>query len=237
MLRFSARSATAVALCLFSGAGLAQNAEVAPPPALPSQPTEGSSVAAQPAPPAAPSEIRLPALSGVSLVVVDEISSKTAVTGAPVKLRLARPLYVTSELGLPAGTPVEGVVIHAAKGGMGGKSGELLLGAKKIALSDSVAIPLRSFKLAPARGQNNEGVAFGAAVAGGAVGAVASMFIVGGSAKVPPGMEAIAKTSADVTIPVALLTTLPPIPAVVVMPAPPAPVPENQTNSTLGESK
>ncbi|MDP9422659.1 MAG: hypothetical protein M3Q19_07485 [Pseudomonadota bacterium] len=179
----------------------------------------------------------MPSLTGVSLVVVDEVSSKTAVTGAPVQLRLARPLYVTPELGVPAGTPVEGVVIHAAKGGMGGKSGELLLGAKAILLSESVRIPLRSFTLAPVRGKNNEGIAFGTAVAGGAVGAVASMFIVGGSAKVPAGMEAVAKTSADATIPVALLSPLPPVPAVVAAPVPAAPVPATQPNATQGENK
>jgi len=173
----------------------------------------------------------------MELRVVEEVSSKTAVSGSPVRLALARPIYLAPELGLPAGTPVEGVVIHAARGGMGGKSGELLLGAKAIVLSDTVSIPLRSFKLDPARGRNNEGIAFGASVAGGAVGAVASMFIVGGSAIVPAGMAAIAKTSADVSIPDTLLSKLPAMPAIVVMPVPAAPVPENQSTSTQGESK
>lgn len=209
----------------------------------PQTPTEVQAEVVTPAPEqpaqaiAAPTELKLPMLSGVRLLVIDEISSKTAVTGDPVKLRLARPLYVGPQLGLPAGTPVEGVVIHAAKGGMGGKSGELLVGAKAIVLSDSVRVPLRSFKLAPARGKNNEGVAMGAAVAGGAVGAVASMFIVGGSARIPAGIEATAKTSADATIPVALLSPLPPIEAVVTTRAPAAPALATQANPTQGESK
>src|SRR4029450_11211128 len=101
-------------------------------------------------PVAAPKMIKLPALAGVSLRVLEEVTSKTAVIGAPVHLALAKPLYVTQDLGLPAGTPVEGIVIHAAKGGMGGKSGELLLGAKRIVLTESVIIPLRSFRLGPA---------------------------------------------------------------------------------------
>lgn len=237
MLQFRVRSAAAAALWLVSTAGPAQTTEPTPP-ALPlfAQPEEAAAVA-DANPPAKPSEIKLLPLTAVSLVVVDEVSSKTAVTGAPVQLRLARPLYVTPELGVPAGTPVEGVVIHAAKGGMGGKSGELLLGAKAILLSESVRIPLRSFTLAPFRGKNNEGIAFGTAVAGGAVGAVASMFIVGGSAKVPAGMEAVAKTSAEATIPVALLSPLPPVPAVVAAPVPAAPVPATQPNATQGENK
>ena len=181
----------------------------------------------------------MPALAGVSLRVLEEVSSKTAIIGAPVHLALARPLYISEDLGLPAGTPVEGVVIHAAKGGMGGKSGELLIGAKRIVLSDGVSIPLRSFKLGPAKGQNNEGIAFGAAVAGGAVGAVAGMFIVGGSAKVPEGTEANAKTSADVSIPVIYLSKLPVTPAIVVASAPAAPAPATQpaSNPTQGETK
>lgn len=176
-----------------------------------------------------PSEQRksapLPALSVVELTVIDEVSSKTAVTGQPVKLALAEPLYVTDDLGLPAGTPVEGVVIHAARGGMGGKAGELLIGAKRIALSQSVEIPLRSFKLTPATGKNNEGTAFGLTVAGGAVGGVAAMFITGGSAVAPAGVGARAKTASDVTVPLALLTKLPARAMTLVVSAPPPATP------------
>ena len=186
---------------------------------------------------AAPATIKLPALTGLELVVVEEVTSKTAVTGMPVQLRLSRPLYVAAELGIPAGTPVEGVVIHAAKGGMGGKSGELLLGAKRIILSDTVSIPLRSFRLGPAKGQNNEGLAMGVAIAGGAIGSVASMFITGGSATVPPGTVANAKTQADVEIPVTLLSALPPVQPIVVTPAPAAPAPASQPSPTQGENE
>jgi hypothetical protein len=191
--------------------------------------------------PPAPTHIKLPALSGVSLKVLEEVSSKTAVPGQPVRLALASPLYITSELGLATDTPVEGVVIHAAKGGMGGKSGELLIGARRIVLSPAAAIPLRSFKLGPAKGQNNEALAMGATIAGGAIGGVAAMFITGGSARVPADAIANAKTSAEVEIPVALLSALPFVPAVSVKPAPvaqataiqPAPTPV----STQGKTK
>jgi hypothetical protein len=162
--------------------------------------------------PAQPAIFHLAALTPIELTVLDETSSKTAIPGAPVRLALASPLYVSTELGLPAGTAVEGVVIHAAKPGMGGKSGELLLGAKRIALPNGLLIPLRSFKLAPARGRNNETLAFATSVAGGAIGGVASMFITGGSAKVLVGTNASAKTSADVEIPAQLLSRLPALP-------------------------
>jgi hypothetical protein len=191
--------------------------------------------------PAAPTEIKLPALTIVELRVVDEITSKTALPGQSVRLALARPVYFAPELGLPEGTPVEGVVIHAAKGGMGGKSGELLLGAKKISLTADVGIPLRSFKLGPARGKNNETLAFASSVAGGAIGSVAALFITGGSAMVPAGMEANAKTSSDAVVPTVLLAKLPPIQAQAAVPVQeqPSSTPANptQTNPTQGESK
>ena len=152
--------------------------------------------------------ITIPALTPVELRVVDEVSSKTAISGSPVKLVLERTLHVAPDLAIPAGTEVEGVVIHAAKGGMGGKAGELIIGAKRIRLADGVDIPLRSFRLGAARGKNNEGLAMAATVAGGVVGAVAGLLITGGSAKAPAGALAFAKTAAAVEVPTALLTRL-----------------------------
>ena len=183
----------------------------------------------------APADLKLPALSVVELTVVDEVSSKTAITGQPVKLALASPLYLTSDLGLPAGTPVEGVVIHSARPGMGGKAGELLIGAKRIHLSQMVEIPLRSFKLTPARGKNNEAIAFGATVAGGAIGGVAAMFITGGSATAPAGASAAAKTAAEVSIPMALLSKLPPRASDPALTAPPPPIAFQAATTTTNQ--
>ncbi len=69
---------------------------------------------------AAIGSLKLQALTPVELKVLEEVSSKTAVSGMPVRLALAHPLYFSPELGIPEGTEVEGVVIHAAKAGMGG---------------------------------------------------------------------------------------------------------------------
>lgn len=178
-------------------------------------------------PAASASSLKLAALSPVELKILDDITSKTAVSGMPVRLALSRPLYVTSGLGIPEGTAVEGVVIHAAKGGMGGKSGELLIGAKLIRVAADTAIPLRSFKLGPANGRNNETLAFATAVAVG----LPALLINGGSARVPAGTVANAKTSAEVEIPVTLLSKLP----LQAEPNPPAPAPATQVNSNQGE--
>lgn len=171
-------------------------------------------------PPPAPASYALPALFPVELTVVDEISSGISRTGDVVKLRLASPLYVTADLGLPEGMVVEGMVIHAAKGGMGGKSGELLIAAQRIVLDDQVAIALRSFEVAPARGRNNQGVAMGVAVAGGAIGGVASLFITGGSARVAAGTRALAKTRTATELPASLLVKLSPRILVTIPPSP-----------------
>jgi hypothetical protein len=218
MLHGLSQTALAVMLGAASTLALAQ----------PAQPVSDATAFAPAEPPpaviaAVPSDLKLPALTVVELIVVEEVSSKTAIIGQPVKLALASPLYLSSDVGLSAGTPVEGFVIHAAKGGMGGKSGELLIGAKRIALSQSIEIPLRSFKLTPARGKNNEATAFGLMVAGGAVGGVAAMFINGGSATAPAGVGARAKTAAEVSIPIALLTKLPARAPTLVVQAPPPP--------------
>jgi hypothetical protein len=142
---------------------------------------------------------------------------------------LARPIYLGTDVGIAEGTTVEGVVIHAAKGGMGGKSGELLLGARRLILADGVSIPLRSFKLGPARGKNNETLAFATAAAVG----LPALFITGGSARIPAGTVANAKISADTEIPVTLLSKLP----LAVTASAPQAAHSVQPNSTRGETK
>lgn len=204
VLNIAYRAAFAGALFSLAGPSLAQPIAVSP---------VASDAAADAQPvvqvPAAPASYTLPALFAVDLTVVDEVSSKLAKSGDPVRLRLARPIYVTPDLGLPEGTVVEGMVIHAAKGGMGGKSGELLIAAQRIVLDNSVAIALRSFQVNPAQGRDNQGVAMGLMIAGGAVGGIAGMLITGGSARVAAGTNASAKTRSATELPASLLVKLP----------------------------
>jgi hypothetical protein len=161
---------------------------------------------AVPAPVAATAtHVRLPALTPLRLKVVGEVSSKTNVKGDKVVIVLAEPLIVNGTLAIPAGTRGVAEVLHAAKGGMGGKAGELLIAARHLQLGPDLQIPLRSFRLAPVSGKNNEGLATGLSIAGGVAGGIAAFMITGGSARVPDGSEAFAKTAADVDIPAAQL--------------------------------
>jgi hypothetical protein len=163
-------------------------------PVVPPTTTEAASVeiAAQ--------TLRLPALTPVRLRVVGEISSKTHVKGDKVVIVLAEPLQLSATVAIPAGTPGVAEVIHSAKGGMGGKAGELLIAARHLNISSDIQIPLRSFRLAPVGGKDNEGLAKGLMIAGGMAGGIAAMVITGGSAQIPNGSEAFAKTATEVEL-------------------------------------
>jgi hypothetical protein len=184
---------------VFGAAALAQAAPV---------PLQGAPAveapAAQASVVATASFVRLPALTPLRLRVIGEVSSKTNVKGDKVVIALADPLVVSGALTIPAGTRGVAEVIHAAKGGMGGKAGELLIAARYLQLGD-VQIPLRSFRLAAIAGKNNEDLATGLSIAGGVAGGIAAMMITGGASRVADGSEAFAKTGADVDLPIARL--------------------------------
>lgn len=181
----------------------------AQPLATPAEPaTIAEASTAAPVAAVAATTLHLPALTPMRLRVVGEVSSKTHVKGDKVKIILADALKLSDTLVIPAGTPGLAEVIHSSKAGMGGKAGELLIAARSLDLSPEVHIPLRSFRLAPIGGKNNEGLAMGLSIAGGVAGGIAAMVVTGGSARVPDGSEAFAKTAADVDLPIAQLQVI-----------------------------
>ena len=180
---------------IIAALAIAQPAEV---PVAPASPVES------PAPQQA-ALVRLPALTPLRLRVIGEVSSKTHVKGDKVEIVLADALVISPALTIPAGTRGLAEVIHSAKGGMGGKAGELLIAARHLELAPDVRIPLRSFRLAAVGGKDNQGLATGLSIAGGVAGGIAAMVITGGSARIPDRAEAFAKTAADVDLPTALL--------------------------------
>lgn len=195
------------------------------------------------APPVTPQSVKLPALTAIRVKVDKDLVSKTAVIGEEFDLVLAQPIDLGNGYAVPAGTRGRGWVIHASKARMGGKAGELLLGARYLKLGD-IQIPLRSLKIGPPQGKDNTGLSMGLMVAVGVAGALVS----GGQARVSSGMDATAKTAADVDLPVSLLEKSAPTGAVVVAgaapdatadragpPAPPAPAQPDIANQT--ESK
>jgi hypothetical protein len=85
-------------------------------------------------PAAAPDAALLPANTVVELELVDPIGSETSHKGDFFKLRVVVPVQVDGKEVVPMGTLAVGQVVHAAKAGMGGKGGELLLAARYLEL-------------------------------------------------------------------------------------------------------
>lgn len=71
------------------------------------------------APPAAPSG------SKVELMIIDEVTTKTAKRGDRFRMRLAQPLAVGDHIVIPRGTPAYGEVTDASVNGIAGRSGKL----------------------------------------------------------------------------------------------------------------
>ena len=193
---------------------------------------QAATIAAQGVAPIAEQQtsVRLPALTPLRLRVVGEVSSKTHQVGQKVTIVLAQALPVSDSLAIRAGTTGIAEVIHVSKPGMGGKAGELLIAARTLDLAPSVSIPLRSFRLAPATGKSQEGLATGLSIAGGGVGSMAAMFITGGSARVLDGAQAFAKTASEAELPVELLEKLPDGSGPLVIAVPPAAAPANNVS-------
>ncbi|AXK72631.1 hypothetical protein DWG18_10355 [Lysobacter sp. TY2-98] len=107
--------------------------------------------------------------------------------GATFAIRLAEPIVVNGFELVPAGTPGQGEIIHAAKARGGGQPGELLLAARYLEFNGH-RIPLRGLKLGAA-GKDHTGAALATAVAVG----VFAEFIHGGEMIVESGTRAPAK--------------------------------------------
>lgn len=184
--------AAAAALALIAGAASAQQG--APDVAAPTEATAAAPVTAaaatQPAPDVAvPTEV--PAGTLVHLRIDETVNSKTHKTGDWYAISLLQPVMLGDRTLVPAGTTGRGQVVHSAKSSWGGKAGELILGARYLEY-DGRRIPLRGMKLGGVGG-NNEGLAFGASVAGGLVAMPLVFALNGKNADIPAGMYATAK--------------------------------------------
>ena len=183
----------AMALSLAPASARGQEAESTAEPSLPS--------ASEPAA-SAPSCCTIPARTLLEIEIVDRVSSKLNRPGDRFAIRLAEPVLVDGNLLIPAGTRGEGEVVHAAKGGAGGKGGELILAARFLDL-DGVRIPLRSFRYGPSQGHDKTKTVNTMNVAAAAFVpalAFAGLFISGGNVDIPAGTRANAQTAQPLAI-------------------------------------
>ena len=148
----------------------------------------------------------VPAMTPVYVKLDEEVSSKRHKTGDRFRILVAEDVRIGEHVVIPAGAAGEGEVIHAAKAGLGGKAGELLLAARYIKVGD-VDVPLRSMALGRAGTDHmNETLA-----ASFVIGPFA-MFVHGGAVIVPRDALASAKTAVEIELPVQAAPVSPTVP-------------------------
>jgi hypothetical protein len=150
--------------------------------------------------PAAPSETfpyLLKADTEVHLRLLAPVASNTHKRGDRFALEVARPVIVDGAIVIPAGAQGEGEVVHAAKGGFGGRAGELILVSRWARVGDQT-IKLRSF--AAGNGEDRVNLAMGLSFV------VVGMFVNGKEIALPAGTDVFAKVATDQLLPATLAT-------------------------------
>jgi len=126
----------------------------------------------------------------IPLRLMETVGSDTHQTGARFALVVTDDILVDDLVVVPAGSVVEGEVIHAAKSGMFGKAGELSITSRYLQVGER-RIRLRS--LYAKAGQNKADLAMGV----GLIIPLAPFFIRGKQVIVPADTELIARIAAD----------------------------------------
>ena len=142
------------------------------------------------------------ALTPIEIEIGEDLSSKSSKARDSFKFTLAEPLMRGEQMLAPAGTPGVGEVVHAAKAGIGGKGGELILAARYLEIGDT-KVPLRSLKYGRSQGKDSSGtvgIASSVAAAVVPVASVVGFMISGGEVRIPQGTRATAKVAAETVL-------------------------------------
>ena len=141
------------------------------------------------APASASPSLTLPADTEIHLRLLETVASNTHKRGDRFKLDVAEMVTVGDSLIIPAGSPAEGEVVHAAKPGMAGRAGELILAVRFLRAGDQ-RVKLRSFTAGT--GENRLNLATGLSMSLG----IPGLFVVGKNIVVPAGTDVFAKVAA-----------------------------------------
>jgi len=147
--------------------------------------------------------ITVPALTPVIIRLEEPISSNKNKPGDRFRITVAEDVRVGDAVVIPAGSPGEGEVIHAAKSGAGGKAGELIIAARFVRVGD-LEVRLRSFALGVA-GKDHTNDSFASSFLIGPF----AMFVKGGVITVPPATLGTAKTALEFKLPAVVSTPRP----------------------------
>ncbi|MFC3582143.1 hypothetical protein [Sphingomonas hylomeconis] len=165
--------------------------------AIAAQAGDPAAAPSAPLPAPAPGLIGLAAGTPIELEIAEPLSSKTSKIDAMFAIRVLSPVMAEGKVVIPAGTPGQGQVVHAAKATGLGKAGELILAARFLDCGGT-RIALRGFRLGGA-GRDHAGKLIAATAVGGLI-AMPLMFVSGGQSIVPAGTHATARLSAAVDL-------------------------------------
>jgi hypothetical protein len=147
--------------------------------------------------PSPPETFLLKADTEVHLRLLAPVASNTHKRGERFALEVAEPVMVDGAIVIPAGAQAEGEVVHAAKGGFGGRAGELILVSRSLRVGDET-IKLRSFSAS--NGEDRVNLAMGLSFV------VVGLFVNGKDIALPAGTQVFAKIATDHSLPAALAT-------------------------------
>ncbi len=142
------------------------------------------------------SELLIPALTPIELVIDANLGSKVSKSGDTFPIRLAKPIIVDGREVLAAGFVGQGEVVHAKKSAGMGAAGELVLAARFLTVGDR-QLKLRSMRFGTAgKDEINSVVAVNAlSVASPLPVGMLGFFVTGKNIEIPQGTVAVAKNS------------------------------------------
>lgn len=164
-----------------------------------SAPTEAAPL---PPPVEATASVTIPAGTNIVVEFVEAQSSRTSQTGQLVALRLAEPIVVGGQTIAPVGAVAGGEVIDAARSGMGGRQGKLIISGRYVEIGGQRA-RIRGLRVFAA-GEDNSREAVTTMIVVPYIGFMGG-FIQGGETEIPAGSRAQARLAADVVVAVGSL--------------------------------
>lgn len=147
------------------------------------------------APAPSPETYLLKADTEIHLRLLGPVASNTHKRGERFAMEVAQPVMVDGAIVIPAGAQGEGEVVHAAKGGFGGRAGELILVSRLLRTGDQT-IKLRSFSAG--NGDDRVNLAMGLSVV------LVGLFVNGKDIALPAGTNVFAKVATDHLLPATL---------------------------------
>ena len=165
-----------------------------PAPAPSADSTVAASEPAIPSPDALVTVLRLlRANTEIHLRMLEPVASNTHRRGDRFKLEVAEVVELDGDIVIPAGTPAEGEVIHAAKATVTGRAGELIL-VVRFLNAGGQQVMLRAFSAGT--GEDRADLALGLGVFGG----IPALFVTGKDVVIPAGADVFAKVRSDTSL-------------------------------------